>query len=160
MTFQLQPLLDLRRNAEKSARQVLEAALAARRKEEEEQVRLLARWQEANSNTAKESERLASGPNPTSAAQATLRENYLGRLRDEVARLATLAEEHRATALAAALASEREAQATYQEARNASQAVEKLKERAEAEDERKAERRADESAADLAQAAFAKRRSE
>jgi flagellar biosynthesis chaperone FliJ len=160
MTFHLQTLLDLRRNAEKGARQALDLAITALRKEEEEQARLLARRQEANSNTAKESERLASGANPTSAAQATLRENYLGRLRDEVAHLARLAEEHRATALAAALAAEREAQATYEEARNASQAVEKLKERADAENERKAERRADESAADLAQAAFAKRRSE
>jgi len=160
MTFQLQPLLDLRRNAEKSARQALDLALAAHRKEEEEQARLLARWQEASSTTAKETKRLASGPTPTSAAQATAREHYLARLRDQAARLASLAAEHRATALAAALAAESAAQATYQEARNACEAVEKLKERADAEDERKAERRADESAADLAQATFAKRRSE
>jgi flagellar biosynthesis chaperone FliJ len=160
MTFQLQPLLDLRRNAEEGARESLDLAMTALRKEEEEQARLLARWQEASARTAKETRRLASGPTPTSAAQATARACYLAHLRDEAARLASLAAEQRATALAAALAAESAAQATYEEAHKACEAVEKLKERAEAEDARKAERRADESAADLAQATFAKRRSE
>jgi flagellar biosynthesis chaperone FliJ len=160
MTFQLQTLLDLRRNAEKGACLALEVALAVRQAEVQEQARLLGCWQEACTTMAKEKERLVSGPNPTSAAQATARELYLTRLRDEVAWLARVAEEHRATALAAALAAESAAQATYEEAHKACEAVEKLKERAQAEDERKAERRADESAADLAQAMFAKRRSE
>lgn len=160
MTFQLQTLLDLRRNAEKDARQALEAAMAARRAEEEEQARLLGRWREAWSKVESELARLASGPNPATAAQGSARENYFSRLRDEVARLAKDAEDHRSTALASALAAESEAQTTYQEARGACEAVEKLKERADAEDERKAERRADESAADLAQAAFVRRRSE
>ena len=160
MTFQLQTLFDLRRNAEKGARQALEVALAARLKEEKEQARLLARWQEARAKVPGEKKRLVSGPSLATAAQATAREHYLCRLRDEAAWLASLAEDHRATALASALAAESEAQTTYQEARNACEAVEKLKERADAEDERKAERRADESAADLAQAAHFRRRSE
>jgi flagellar biosynthesis chaperone FliJ len=160
MTFQLQPLLDLRRNTENGARRALDLAMTALRKEEEEQACLLARWQAACATQVKETERLASDPSPTSAAQATTRELYLGRLRDEAARLAKVAEEHRATVLAAALAAEGAAQASYEEARKACAAVEKLKERADAEDQRMAERRADESAADLAQATFAKRRSE
>jgi flagellar biosynthesis chaperone FliJ len=160
MTFQLQTLLDLGRNAEKDARQALDSAMTVLRKEEEEQARLLVRWQEASSTTAKETARLAAGATPASVAQATARENYLARLRDEAARLAVLAAQHLATTLAAAAAAESAAQATYEEARKARAVVEKLKERAEAEDDRQAERRADESASDLAQAAFAKRRSE
>jgi hypothetical protein len=135
-------------------------AIAAHLKEEEEQARLMARWQEAGATVAKENERLATSPSPSTAAQATARELYLTRLRDEAARMASLAAEHRTTALAAALAAASAAQAAYVEAHNECEAVEKLKERAQAEDERKAERRADESAADLAQAAFVKRRSE
>jgi len=159
MTFQLQTLLDLRRNAEKGARQTLDLALATLRRAEQKQARLQASRQKACSTAAKETERLASDPSPTSAAQATARAHYLCHLRDEAVRLASLAEEHRATALAAVLAAESAAQSAYAEARQACEAVVKLKERAEAEDERRAERRADESAADLAQAAFVKRRS-
>jgi flagellar biosynthesis chaperone FliJ len=160
MTFQLQTLLDLRRNAEKGARQALDLALATLRREEAEQARFQAGRQEACSTAARETERLSSGPDPASAAQATAREHYLCHLRDEATRLASLAEEHRATALVAAKTAERTAQAAYAEARQACEAVERLKERAEAEAERRAERRADESAADLAQATFVKRRSE
>lgn len=160
MSFQLQTLLDLRRNAEASARQALDLATASRRQEEEEQSRFMARWQEACATVAKEDGRLATSPSPATAAQATARANYLRRLRDEAARLAKIAEEHRTTALAAALAAESAAQAAYEEARKACEAVEKLKERADAEDARKAERRADESAADLAQAAHFRRKSE
>ena len=160
MTFQLQTLLDLRRNAEKGACLALEVALAVRQAEVQEQARLLGCWQEACAKVAGEKRRLASGPSPATAAQAMACEHYLARLRDEVARLASLAEEHRATTLASALAAESAAQTTYEEAHKACEAVEKLKERADAEDERKAERRADESASDLAQAAFVRRRSE
>jgi flagellar biosynthesis chaperone FliJ len=158
MTFQLQTLLDLRRNAEKCAQQALDLAMAVARKEAEEQTRLLTRWQAACATVAREKERLATGPSPTTAAQATARAHYLLRLRDEAARLATLAEEHRSTALAAALEAESAARASYKEARKACEAVEKLKGHAEAEDKRRAERRADESASDLAQASHGKRR--
>jgi flagellar biosynthesis chaperone FliJ len=160
MTFPLQTLLDLRRNAEKGARQALDVAVAARRREEEQQGRLLARWQEARTTVTKEDGRLATSPSPAVAAQASTRAHYLRRLRDEAARLKSVAEEHRTTALAAALAAESAAQAAYEEARKACEAVEKLKARADAEDERQAERRADESAADLAQAAHFRRKSE
>jgi hypothetical protein len=160
MTFQLQTLLDLRRNAENSAHQALDVATAARRQEEEEQTRFLTRWHEGCATAAGEDARLAISPSPAVAAQASTRAHYLRRLRDEAARLKSVAEEHRTTALAAALAAESAAQAAYEEARKACEAVEKLKARADAEDARKAERRADESAADLAQAAHFKRRSE
>ena len=160
MSFPLQTLLDLRRNAEEGARQALDLAIASRRREEEEQTRLLARWREACDKAAQEGGRLATGPSPTTAAQATARGNYLHRLRAETAHLASIAEDHRTTALSAALATEVAAEASYEEARKACEAVEKLKERAEAEDARKAERRADESAADLAQAAHFRRKLE
>jgi flagellar biosynthesis chaperone FliJ len=157
MTFHLQTLLDLRRNAEKDALQALALAMASRRKEEEEQARLVARWRDAGTSMEVESARLASGPDPTTAAQAASREGYLSRLREEVARLKCVAEAHRCHALAAALSSEGAAQSAYQEARKACEAVEKLKERANAEADKQAERRADESAADLAQATHFKR---
>jgi flagellar biosynthesis chaperone FliJ len=160
MSFQLQTLLDLRRNAVNGACQTLDLATASRRLEEEQQARLLARWQEACATVAKEDGRLATSPSPATAARATARAHYLRRLRDEAARLAKVAEEHRTTTLAAALTAESAAQAAYEEARKAFEAVEKLKSRADAEDARKAERRADESAADLAQAAHFRRKSE
>jgi flagellar biosynthesis chaperone FliJ len=160
MPFQLQTLLDLRRNAEKGSRQALDLAMASRRQEEDEQSSLMARWQEARATLAKEETRLATSPSPTTAAQATARAHYLRRLRDESARLASIAEAHRTTALAAAKAAASMAQAAYEEAQKACEAIEKLKERADAEDTKRAERRAEDSAADLAQAAHFKRRSE
>ena len=160
MSFQLQTLLDLRRNAEEGARQALDWAIASRRREEEEQTRLLARWREACDKAAQEDGRLAAGSSPTTAAQATARGNYLRRLREETTHLASIAEDHRTTALATALAAEVAAQTNYEEARKACEVVEKLKERAGAEDARKAERRADESAADLAQARHFRLRSQ
>jgi flagellar biosynthesis chaperone FliJ len=160
MSFQLQTLLDLRRNAEEGARQALDLAIASRRREEEEQTRLLARWREACDKAAQENGRFAAGPGPTTAAQATARGNYLRRLREDAAHLASIAEDHRTTALAAALAAESAAQADHEAARKSREAVAKLKERAEAESARKAERRADESAADLAQAAHFRRKLE
>jgi hypothetical protein len=160
MPFQLQTLLDLRRNAEKGARQALELAMASRRQEEAAQASRMARWQEALATLAKEDARLATSPSPTTAAQATARAHYLRRLRDEASRLATIAEAHRATALAAAKAAAGAAQGAYEDARKACEAVEKIEARADAEDARKAERRAEDSAADLAQAAHFRRRSE
>ncbi len=157
MSSALQTLLDLRRNAEEGARRALDLAASLRRKEEEEQARLMARWQEARDRAAREDGRLAIGPSPTTAAQAAARGHYLVRLRDEAARLASLAEEHRRTGLATALAAESAAQAAYEEARKSRAAIEKLRERADAEAKRKAERRADESASDLAQAAYFRR---
>jgi len=67
---------------------------------------------------------------------------------------------HRASALAAALADEDKARATYEETHKACQAVEKLKEHAEAEEQRIAERQAENAAGDLAQAVYFKRKSE
>jgi flagellar biosynthesis chaperone FliJ len=160
MSSPLQTLLDLRRNAEEGARQTLDLAVSLRRKEEEEQERLMARWQEARATATKEEACLAVGPSPATAAQAVARGHYLVRLRDEAARLASIAEEHRGTGLATALAAEGAAQAAYEEARKSREVIEKLKQRAEAEDRRRAERRADESASDLAQAAHFKRGSE
>jgi len=157
MTFHLQTLLDLRRNAENGARQALDVAAGSHRREEDEQARLVTHWREARDKTADETKRLVSGPSPNTADQATAREHYLARLRDEVSRLWGVAEGHRVGALAAAKDAETAAQNAYEEARAAREAVEKLKERADAEDARKAERRADESAADLAQAAHFKR---
>src|ERR1039457_3228098 len=109
---------------------------------------------------AQENGRFAAGPGPTTAAQATARGNYVRRLREDSAHLASIAEDHRTTALAAALAAESAAQADHEAARKSREAVAKLKERAEAESARKAERRADESAADLAQAAHFRRKLE
>jgi flagellar export protein FliJ len=158
MTFQLQGLLDLRRDAEKSARQSLQEACAARIRAEEEYARLVARWREADDRFAEEARRLATGPTPTTAAQATARELYLGRLHEEAGRLAKVAEDHRTTVLARAQNAERSAQTAYEKAHREYQAVEELKERALAEEKSVADRRAEDDASDLAQSAFVRAR--
>jgi flagellar biosynthesis chaperone FliJ len=160
MTFPLQTLLDLRRNAERRARQVLDMVVASRLKEEEEQTRLLARWQRACATMASERERLADGASPTTAAQAKARAHYLLRLRDEAARLASIADEHRTTALAMAIEKEGSARWDYEEARHACEEVEKLKQRSDAREKQRSVRRADDAASDLAQARHFRRRSE
>ena len=160
MVFQLQTLLDLRRNAESDARVALDRAIAARAKEEEEQARLVAMWRAACGALDEEVARRAAGPAPTRAAEARTRSLYRDRLHDEASARARCAENHRTSAFSAALAAEDEARACYEEAHKACQAVEKLKERAEAEEKRAAERKAESAAGDLAQAAYFKRKSE
>ena len=160
MTFQLQSLLDLRRDAEKNARQTLAFTRSLREREEDEQARFVGRWREASARLAVERDRLLAGPAPTTAAQATARELYLGRLSEEASRLAVVAEEHRTTALARATEAEHAAQLAHQEARKELQAIEKLKERALEEDIRMAVRQAEDEAGDLAQAAFIRSRTD
>jgi hypothetical protein len=158
MAFQLQTLLDLRRNAESDARRALDTTTAARVKQEEEQSRLVAMWRAACG--ALEEERARCAAAPATAAQARTRALYRERLHEEASKRARIAEDHRIHALAAAQVAESQARLAHEEAHNACQAVEKLKERADAEEARSAERKADSSASDLAQAAHFKRRSE
>jgi len=160
MAFQLQSLLDLRRNAESDAKAVLDVAIAARATEEEEQSRLVARLKTACAALDGELARRAAAPAPATAAESTTRALYLERLREAVKSQARNAENHRAGALAAALVEEDEARAAYKAAHEACRAVEKLKERAEAEAKKQAERQSESAAGDLAQAAYFRKKLE
>jgi hypothetical protein len=158
MASQLETLVDLRRNAEKAARDALDLAAAARVKEDEEQARLVARWQAAKGVLDAEKARWPDAP--ATAAQGLTREHYRRRLDDDVTWMARVAEGHRCRALAAAMSAEDEARVAYEEAHRATEAALKLKERADAEEARIADRRAEDAASDHAHAAFVRRRSE
>ena len=160
MAFRLQSLLALRRNAESEAKGAFDRAIAARVMEVEEQSRLVAMWRAACDAHGEELARQAAAPAPTTAAEARTRALYRERLQEDASARARSAENHRASALAAALADEDKARATYEETHKACQAVEKLKEHAEAEEQRIAERQAENAAGDLAQAVYFKRKSE
>ncbi len=158
--FQLHSLLNFRRDAEDTAKQVLGRAVAARVREEDEQARLVQACQPARATCKSEEARLSAEPAPTNGAEANSRERYRQRLRAEVTRLVGIAENHRNTALAAAIAVETEARQAFERAHREREAVEKLKQRADAEDKKLAERRAEDAASDLSQAAFMRRKSE
>jgi hypothetical protein len=160
MTFRLQALLDLRRDAEENALRALETAASARVREQEEQSRLRARWREAQARLLAETRRLSMGDAPSTAEQATARELYLGRLRDDLAGAASLADEHRADALDRALAVEEAARTAYRDACNQRQAVERLAEQAREAELNAADRRTAETANDQAQAAYLRRKRE
>jgi flagellar biosynthesis chaperone FliJ len=158
--FQLHSLLNLRRDAEDTARQTLDRAVAARVREEAEQARLLEAWEAARAIFKSEAARLSAEPAPSNGAEANSREGYRLRLRAEVTRLAGIAENHRNTVLAAASAGETGARQAFEQAHREREAVEKLKQRSDAEDKKLAERRAEDAASDMAQAAFVRRKSE
>ncbi|MBN2575101.1 MAG: hypothetical protein JXP73_11110 [Deltaproteobacteria bacterium] len=156
MASQLQTLLDLRRKAERDAQAAMEMAVAARVREDAAQARLVTRWQAAKKALDKEQARWTAAPE--TAAQALMRENHLRRLADGMARVARLAEEHRQGPLGEAAKHERAARLAYEEARAALDTACKLKARADAEAAKLAERRAEETAADHANAAFVRRK--
>jgi flagellar biosynthesis chaperone FliJ len=158
--FQLHSLLNLRRDAEDTARQTLARAVAAHVREEDEQARLLRACEAARAIFKSEEARLSAAPAPTNGAEANSRERYRQRLRAEVTRLAGIAENHRNTVLAATSAGETEARQALEQAHREREAVEKLKQRADAEEKKLAERRAENAASDLAQAAFVRSKSE
>jgi len=152
MVFELQSILDLRRDAEDAAQRALAAAAADVHREEQEQARLAARWQTALATLEKEIARLGSGPGPSTPAQGLARESYLARLRDEVTRLKIAADNHRTAALATARASHATALSTYEQAAREREAVSMLEERARVTAARDRERRAEDAATDLASA--------
>jgi hypothetical protein len=152
MIFELQSLLDLRRDAENNAKLTLESASARLLFEEEEQARLAARWRTAQAKLDTETQRLARGPSASTAEQALAREAYLRRLRDEVGHLKSDAAEHAATSLGSAKSSHTAAAARYQAALQDREAVSKLEHRARETAKRTAVRRAEDEAMDLANA--------
>jgi hypothetical protein len=152
MAFQLQSLLDLRRDAEASAKHQLGLAAAELLKQEEEQARLVARQEAARATLDGEARRLASGPAPTTGEQGQAREGYLGRLREEMNRLEATVDEHRSTALAAAQSAHKKAVSDYEAAARDREAVSKIEERDRAESARIAARKAEEAASDSATA--------
>jgi hypothetical protein len=154
MTFRLQPLLDLRRDAEKNALQAFTEASSRRVREDEEQARVVMRWRRAQTRASQEADRMAREPAPDTAGQATARYLYLRRLREETVDLAARAEEHRTGALAHALAAEQAARDRYERARTEREVVDKVKERGLAEDKKLSGRRQEDAAADLAHAAL------
>jgi flagellar biosynthesis chaperone FliJ len=160
MAFQLQHLLDLRRNAESDARAALDAAIAAHAKEETEQSRLVAMLETAHAALQAELVRCVVAPASATAAEATRRALYRERLHEEEKARARNVEDHRSGALAAALGAEDQARTAFKEAHQACQAVEKLKERAEAEAKKIGERQAESAERDLAQAVHFRKKSE
>jgi hypothetical protein len=150
MIFELQSLLDLRRDAENDARRALELAGARLLSEEEEQARLAGRWKAAQAKSEAEIRRLAQGPTASTAEQGLAREAYLRRLREEVGRLHSVVGEHAATALASAKASHTAATASYQAALRDREAVSKLEQQAKQVAQRGASRRVEDEAMDLA----------
>jgi hypothetical protein len=152
MDFQLQSLLDLRRDAEGSAKRQLALAAAELLKQQEEHARLAARWQATCATLQAETARLASGPGPRTAEQGQAREGYLRRLRDEADRLKAVEDEHRATLLAASESAHKKAVSDYEAATREREAVSKIEERARAASAKTAARRAEQAASDLAMA--------
>jgi flagellar export protein FliJ len=150
MVFELQSLLDLRRDAESTARHALDGRSADLRKEEEELARLTGHREAAEARLNSETQRLARCPAPSTAKQGLAREGYLDRLRREVTRLRASVEEHEATALATAKASHQAALSRYEAAMRDCQAVSKLEQRARAAAAKVTSRRAEDAATDLA----------
>jgi flagellar biosynthesis chaperone FliJ len=152
MIFELQTVLDLRRDAENNAKRALELAGARLLSEEAEQGRLTERAQAARATLTAEIRRMGQGPAASTAEQGLARESYLRRLRDDVSRLRSAASEHAASALASARAAHEEALRSYAAALRDREAVSKLEERARESAQRTAARRADDEAMDLANA--------
>jgi hypothetical protein len=150
MIFELQSLLDLRRDAENSAKADLALASARLLAEEKEQARLVERWRAAETKLDAETGRLAGAQTASTAEQALARESYLRRLRDEVGRLKSAASEHVTTALAAARASHEAATASHATAVRDREAVSKLEHSAKETARKTAARRAEDEAMDLA----------
>jgi hypothetical protein len=150
MVFELQSLLDLRRDVENAAQRALAAAAANLLKEEQEQARLATRWQAAYAALDGVAQRLAAGPRPSTAAQGSARASYLGRLRGEANRHKAVVDEHRANALAQAQAVHRAALADHAKALRDREAVSKLEEKAQAAAAKAAAHRAEDESTDLA----------
>lgn len=150
MIFDLQSVLDLRRDAENVTKQTLALASGKLRSEEEEQVRLAARWKTAEAALDAEIRRLAQGPAVATAKQGLARESYLRRLRREALRLKSTAHDHDATALAAARSLHEKARRDYEAALRDRDAVAKLEQRAKTAAREAAARRAEDEAMELA----------
>jgi hypothetical protein len=151
MSFRLHSLLTLRRQEEEQAEQAAAVATAARVEAETEQKRLDDLAVAARQRLAQAREKAWRDQAGVRGADAALRaERLRQRLADEIRQAAAAAEGHRTGALAAALAAEQEARRRRLEARQAREALEKVKARADAEDQKLADRRAEDAASDLA----------
>jgi len=152
MIFELQSLLDLRRDAESNAKQALDLASATLLAEEEEQARLAALCKAAQATVAAEIRRFDEGLAALTAEQGLARESYLRRLRDEANRLKSAAGKHAAIALVAARSSHEAATASYEAALRDREAVSKLEQQAKEAAARTRARRDEDEAMDLANA--------
>lgn len=150
MIFELQTILDLRRDAENNAKRALELASARLLSEEAEQGRLTERAQAAQATLTTEIRRMGRGSAASTAEQGLARESYLRRLREEAARLRAAAEEHANAALAAARSSHEQATRSYEAALREREAMSKLEQRSKEAARRTAARRAEDEAMDLA----------
>jgi hypothetical protein len=147
---QWQDLRDLRRDAEGIAQRALAEASSGLARAQEEQARLARAWERARAVLDAETRRLASPPAPSSVAQGSARERYLGRLRDEARRLEAAADAHRGSALATAHAAQQEALAALEEAARERAAVSVVGSRVCVARARTTARHAEEAASDLA----------
>lgn len=152
MAFRLQTLLDLKLRAEEEAEAALAAAVKERAIAEEQQARLEREVVEGRTKVSDARRRFAEPAERV--ADQLARDRFRQRLDDELARKVEAAREHRAQALARARAAEEQAQAALLEARREREALEKHKEKEEAQARRLEGRRAEDAASDLALAAY------
>lgn len=150
MVFDLQSLLDLRRDAESDAKRTLDEVSADLRKQEEELARLARRTRAAEERLESETRRMDRGAAPATAEQGRLRERYLGRLRGQVGELRGAESEHAKTILAAAQASHRTALSRFEAAVRDREVLSRLADEARAAASKTAARRAEDAATDLA----------
>jgi flagellar biosynthesis chaperone FliJ len=142
MRLRLQKLLELRRHQEEMAAAELRRAVTARARAEAEQCRLDERARQGRERLA----RLQALKEPVTAAAALAGERARRRRSDEAAAARREAEGHRSAALAGAAGVEAAARAEHLRRRQAREVVEKLRDRTEAEQRRRAERRAEDAA--------------
>jgi flagellar export protein FliJ len=160
MVFELQSLLDLRRDAESAAKRTLDEVSVDLRRQEEELARLSGRTRAAEERLESETRRMDRGAAPTTAEQGRARERYLGRLRDRVGELRYAESEHAKRILAAAQASHRAALSRFEVAVRDRKAVSKLADQARASASKTAARRAEDAATDLANVRLSRRSSD
>jgi hypothetical protein len=148
MASNLAVLLNLRRDAEMEATRTLGQTIAARQRAEDEQQRLESAAEQARRALDLESKQRRAAPAPAVVADGLVRERYRQRLAAALARAAGRVAQHREGPLAQAQAAEAAAAARVCQVAQERQAIEKLKARQEADQEKQAERRAEDAVSD------------
>jgi hypothetical protein len=158
MASNLAILLSLRRSAEEEAVKALGAATVTRLRAEEEQQQLDSAAEQARQALQQETKCRATAPAPAVAADGLHRERYRQRLAAALARTAKKAGLHRRGPLDQARIAESAAAARVRQATEERLAIEKLKARQDAENDRQSERRAEDAVGDLVHSSHARRK--
>ena len=158
--FRLQALLDIRRNTEAERKRAFGLASAHRAAMEVQLARLESLAAQAHTALTQAQAAQRSRPLPTRVEEGLSQVRYQDRLRHALATAQRTAQDFRDEALAHAILDEDQARQAYAEARQEHEAILKIKERDHAQWRKQADARAEDAAADLAQAAFVKNRDE